>query len=215
MSERGKVIFEALANAGAQVGQQESRNGLLAEALPGLNGGVTESLAEIARQLEPLRNAGQAQAEAVGENTEAVSQNTQAQGSRGSGAAAADALKTASRFLGGGLTFMPLLSGLTKLFGGGQTETPPPLVTYIAPQARNFSGAVAAGSYEPLTASDYSQDGLPRPASGASPTSAPQVTINVQAMDSRSFLDHSTEIARAVRQAMLNAHSLNDVFNEL
>jgi hypothetical protein len=44
---------------------------------------------------------------------------------------------------------------------------------------------------------------------------APQVTIQVQAMDSRSFLDHSTEIARAVREAMLNMHSLNDVVSEL
>jgi hypothetical protein len=38
--------------------------------------------------------------------------------------------------------------------------------------------------------------------------------VQVQAMDSRSFLDHSDEIARAVREAMLNAHALNDVVNE-
>jgi len=41
------------------------------------------------------------------------------------------------------------------------------------------------------------------------------VTVQVQAMDSRSFLDHSAEIARAVREAMLNMHSLNDVVSEL
>jgi hypothetical protein len=43
----------------------------------------------------------------------------------------------------------------------------------------------------------------------------PQVTVQVNAMDSRSFLDHSAEIARAVREAMLSAHGLNDVVNEL
>jgi hypothetical protein len=34
-------------------------------------------------------------------------------------------------------------------------------------------------------------------------------------MDSRSFLDHSDDIARAVRDAMLNMHALNDVVSEL
>ncbi len=34
-------------------------------------------------------------------------------------------------------------------------------------------------------------------------------------MDSRSFMDHSDDIARAVREALLNAHSLNDVMSEL
>jgi hypothetical protein len=34
-------------------------------------------------------------------------------------------------------------------------------------------------------------------------------------MDSRSFADHSDEIARAVREAMLRSHSLNDVIAEI
>jgi hypothetical protein len=46
-------------------------------------------------------------------------------------------------------------------------------------------------------------------------TAAPAITINVNAMDSKSFLDHSDEIARAVREAMLNSHALNDVVSEL
>jgi len=37
----------------------------------------------------------------------------------------------------------------------------------------------------------------------------------VQAMDARSFLDHSSEIAAAVRTAMLNLNSINDVVNDL
>jgi len=43
----------------------------------------------------------------------------------------------------------------------------------------------------------------------------PQVTVNVSAMDSRSFLDHSGDIARAMREAMLNMHPVNDVISEL
>ncbi len=34
-------------------------------------------------------------------------------------------------------------------------------------------------------------------------------------MDSQSFLDHSEDIANAVRQAMLNSNSLNNVVNDL
>ncbi|MCL5746621.1 MAG: hypothetical protein M1541_22270 [Acidobacteria bacterium] len=46
-------------------------------------------------------------------------------------------------------------------------------------------------------------------------TTTPQITVQVQAMDSRSFLDHSEDIARAVRQAMLSSHGINDVITEL
>jgi hypothetical protein len=34
-------------------------------------------------------------------------------------------------------------------------------------------------------------------------------------MDSQSFMDHSYEIAQAVRSAMLNMNSLNDVVSDL
>jgi hypothetical protein len=44
---------------------------------------------------------------------------------------------------------------------------------------------------------------------------SPQITVQVQALDSRSFLDHSEEIARAVRHAVLNSHALGDVVSEL
>ena len=42
-----------------------------------------------------------------------------------------------------------------------------------------------------------------------------QITVQVQAMDSQSFLDHSDDIAQAVRQAMLNMNSINDVVTNL
>jgi hypothetical protein len=37
----------------------------------------------------------------------------------------------------------------------------------------------------------------------------------VNAMDSQSFLDHSDDIAMAVKQAILNSSSLNDVISDL
>jgi hypothetical protein len=41
------------------------------------------------------------------------------------------------------------------------------------------------------------------------------ILVQVQAMDSQSFMDHSQDIAQAVRQAMLNLHSVNDVILDL
>ena len=41
------------------------------------------------------------------------------------------------------------------------------------------------------------------------------ILVQVQAMDSQSFMDHSNDIAQAVRQALLNMNSLNDVILDL
>lgn len=51
--------------------------------------------------------------------------------------------------------------------------------------------------------------------SNGSALPAPQISVNIQAMDTQSFLDHSDEIAQAVRQAMLSLNSINDVMNDL
>ena len=59
---------------------------------------------------------------------------------------------------------------------------------------------------------DTAAGGLPRAQPAASAT---QITVQVQAMDSQSFLDHSDDIAMAVRQAMLESTTLNDVIREV
>jgi hypothetical protein len=128
-----------------------------------------------------------------------------------------------SKVFTSGLGLVPLLSGLFGLFGGGGQESPPPLVKYAMPDKIYFEGADLGAN---ILSSDYDQMGMPRaygPASAAgtggiaTPATAasPQISVNVQAMDARSFLDHSGEIALAVRQAMLNLNSINDVVNDL
>lgn len=134
-----------------------------------------------------------------------------------------------------GLGAVPLIRLFTGLFGGGDAQAPPPLVKYAAPQAIRLERANADPQDGRLSLAefDYDQRGYqrrvqePTPASQItvrqeqSPTEqadvprAPQITVNVQAMDSRSFLDHSNEIALAVREAMLNMHALNDVVGDL
>ncbi|MBX5494278.1 MAG: hypothetical protein IRZ15_02990 [Bryobacteraceae bacterium] len=112
-----------------------------------------------------------------------------------------------------GFGISPLISGLLRLFGGGGREEPPPLIPYVPPPPIRIEGGVSAATGDAVFGVDYRQDSLPR-LRQAAPV-IPQVTVQVQAMDSRSFLDHSEEIARAVREAMLHSHSLNDVVTDL
>ncbi len=131
-----------------------------------------------------------------------------------------------------GLGLVPLVAGLFHLFGGGSEPEPPPLVKYEAAPPVQFS---AARWGDAIGDADYDQFGLPRLSTaaqahtrgvastadgvvnsgGIAQTGGPVINVNVQAMDSRSFLDHSQDIARAVREAMLNLNSINDVVNDL
>ncbi len=138
-------------------------------------------------------------------------------------------LSIASKVFGSGLGLVPLIGGLLDLFGGGP-ESPPPLVKYVMPERQFFTGGVAGGGF---VQADYDQAGMPRlysfegggaapgtvppgnPGAAGAPASVPQINVNVQAMDAQSFLDHSYEIAKAVRSAMLNLSPINDVVNDL
>jgi hypothetical protein len=108
---------------------------------------------------------------------------------------------------------VPLASILFGLFGGGGNDAPAPLVKYALPAALDFQAAETASG---LTAADYNQSGMPRAAAqGTQAASLPAINVTVQAMDARSFLDRSSEIAAAVREAMLNLNPINDVVTDL
>ena len=140
----------------------------------------------------------------------------------------------ATTFLESGFGIVPLITGLMGLFSGG-TDAGPSLEKYAMPSSLSFDSADIGSR---LSAADFDQTGSPRvyatsPAaqagagggsdsvSGSNPPppsggSSPQITVNVQAMDAQSFMDYSSQIAQAVRGAMLNLSSLgNDVVNEL
>lgn len=104
----------------------------------------------------------------------------------------------------GGLGMVSLFKGL---FDGGSEPVVPPLVKYQPPAALNEeTGYSAQQGFVPLS---HDQSGAVR-----APVS-PRVTVQVNALDSRSFLDHSDEIASAVREAVLHSHNLRDVLTEL
>lgn len=141
----------------------------------------------------------------------------------------------ASTLFGGALGLVPLVGSLFGLFGGGSKQ-PPVFQKYEMPSPISFEAADVGGT---LVNSSYGQMGLPRvydsgtdsgsqaspstaaPASGgsssggASSSVSHQISVNVQAMDAQSFMSYSGDIAKAVREAMLNLSSLNDVVTDL
>jgi hypothetical protein len=210
----------------AVAGQQDSNPG------GALDSGeeTAASLSDTVKQLSELQGSSAAQAASGSSSTSNASTTS------GGGITAESIVTTV---LESGLGMVPLVVGLLGLFGGGGTPAPPTLEKYAMPERQYFEGADTGSD---VSGADYDQMGMPRaysaapdggsaqtsgsasPGSGSGGSGAPsgpsgagaaQITVNVQAMDSQSFLDHSNEIAQAVRAAMLNSNSINDVVNNL
>src|SRR5579884_2104934 len=111
--------------------------------------------------------------------------------------------------LSGGL--VSLGTAIAGLFTGG-ASTPPPLAVYKPPPSLSIEVANAPGF--PVAVQDQAGGVRAAPASGP-PAQSMQVTVNVNAMDSQSFLDRSSDIARALRDAMLHMDPVNDLISEL
>lgn len=167
-------------------------------------GDLNGSLSQAAQEIAQLRSAWQQQADLIKANTEAVQNNTSAQGHSALGTAG----HVASSIFGGALGLLsPIFSGIAHLFGGGSSQ-PAALPFYTPPPPVSIDGTVRAANTPAAGAS----------ASGAAAGQAsysPQITVNVSAMDSQSFMDRSADIASAVREAMLNNHPINGVVAEL
>jgi hypothetical protein len=178
---------------------------------PTTESGLTDQLTTITQQLQELQTINQTQIETMKANTNAVAQSTGAKG-QGGGSTAASIGSTLLNVFGVGSGLSPLISGLIGLFGGGGSSQPAPLTPYIRPLPVNLMAGVSSSSPSGPFGVDYGQGGQPRPVTAAAAT---QITVQVQAMDSKSFLDHSNDIAMAVRQAMLESSTLNDVIREV
>jgi hypothetical protein len=165
----------------------------------GSTSALTSQLTTITTQLQELQTINQSQMASIEANTSALGTNTS---SKGSGASTAGSVgNTLLDVLGLGSGLGPLISGLVSLFGGGGGGSPAAVTPYIQPlpvhlQA-GFNGSSAGGA----SGVDYGEGGQPRQTTAAS--TQQQITVQVQAMDSQSFLDRSNDIAAAVRMAML------------
>jgi hypothetical protein len=179
-------------------------SGAMAGAISG-NNGLGEEIARLADELQQLQTSSQS----ATESKQAGSQTTSGGASSGSiGSALLDVFGT-------GLGLSPLISGIVSLLSrGGDSSTPAPLTRFTLPPSIQATGGVNEGGGAAF-AVDNPQGGLPRavPTVGQAGAAA-QITVQVQALDSQSFLDHSADIAMAVRQAMLESSVLNDVVRE-
>ena len=213
----------------------------LAQLLQGPLKDTGQQVSQLGKEIANLKAVQQTHLDTTAANTLALLQNTIAKAS-GGGSVAGTITNFASGFLGGGGLLSPILSGILSLFGGGGTKAgPAPLVPFQLPASIQYQGGLTANGQ--VSAVDYGQGGAPRAVGniasiqtqgggtangqgtavdygqGGTPravqNAAPQVTIQVSAMDSRSFLDHSDEIARAVREAILHSSPLNDAIAEL
>lgn len=152
------------------------------------------------------------QTKAVGDNTAAVSQATQSVDTAG-----ASFLSFAKQSLGnvssggGFLGLSPIVSLISGLFRRTkQPEQPPELPKIEMPDPLSWNLGVSSPSIPGVGTVSYSEAGLPKRT-----TVRNQVTVQIQAMDARSFLDRSGEIASALRSAMLHSSSINDVVAEM
>ncbi len=201
-------------NATSTPGQGSS--GGLGQSGSGGGSDVGQQVAALSKNLTDLKAVQQSHLDKLNENTQALVQNTSAKSS-GSSSAAGSIGSAASSLFGSVLGLAPIFKGLFDLFSGGNSQTAQPLVPFSLPPSIQYAGAVGQGGG--VTPVDYGQNGSARPLNGPGGSSSQQATqtvqIQVNAMDSRSFMDHSDDIARAVRQAMLHSNTLNDVIADL
>lgn len=184
-----------------------------AGAAPSSSGGsnLPNQLQQISTLLTQLQATNQSAIDSTAQNTQALLQNTQTKSQSGGGSTLGTIGNTLLSVFSGGLS--PIITGIASLFGGGDSSTPPPLTPYVLPQSIDLRAGIS-GPGRQVTTVDQNSNGQLRPVT-SNTQPAPQVTVQVQAIDSKSFLDHSTDIANAVRQALLNGSSLSDVISEL
>jgi len=208
-TSRNALLGQLAASTGGSTTGAGTNTSISGAVLRSGSSDVTDQLSSLANQIASLTSAQEEAVSALQDNTQAVTQNSTSKGS-GASSVAGTVEGAASSFLGGGLSSLsPLLGGLLSIFGGGGGQTPAVPQPYMLPlPVQSEAGVTASGQVTPVS---YGETGQPRAQSGASPV----VTVQVNAMDSQSFLDHSDDIAMAVKQAILNSSSLNDVIADL
>jgi len=175
----------------------------------GSNDDMTEQMSSLVSQISSLNSTQQSAITAIQGNTQAVTQNTSAKGSGSS--TASQVGNIAESLFGGALSLSPILSGIMSLFSGGGSTQAPAMEPFMLPAPVQLQAGLTGtgGSAAPVS---YGAGGQPRT---QATSQAPQVTVQVNAMDSQSFLDHSDDIANAVRTALLNSNALGDVIADL
>lgn len=167
----------------------------------------------VAQQLQALN--------AINENllAESVRAMQSTQSAPNSGRAGIGIFGAIGGALSGGLGISSMMSDIAGLFGGGRSSAPTSLVPYMQPIPIQLEAGFSAAGGGTTFATDSAEGNLPRamtsPSGSSASSQSSPITVQVQAMDSQSFLDRSQDIAMAVRQAMLESTVLNDVIRQV
>lgn len=102
-----------------------------------------------------------------------------------------------------------IVSGIMGLFGGNKNSLPA-LTAFHLSDSQEHSASIGAASYSGNTGQISSN--ATAGGTNGSPGAAQSAPSN---FDSQWFLDNSNNIAQAVKNAMLNSNSLNDVVSEV
>ncbi len=105
----------------------------------------------------------------------------------------------------------PVWRGLFGLFGSGDETQEPVLNRFMRPEDVATGVSAQADSLGRNAALRGDGLGVTRSA----PPAMPQMQVTIQALDARSVMERSEDIASAVRQAMLTNHSINESLTEL
>lgn len=118
-----------------------------------------------------------------------------------------------ARSLAGGDLLPSLLQVLFRRDSDESGVSAPEPTRFTLPATVSAQGALFG---EEVRSVDYGAAGGLRalPGSSSGTAAMPPIVVQIQALDSRSILDRSSEIAAAVRDAMLHSHSLNDLIGE-
>jgi hypothetical protein len=109
----------------------------------------------------------------------------------------------------------PVLGGLLGVFGHRDEYQAPTPIPFLRPSGISFEYGMTGRAEPSLRPTDHDSSGNLRVVPAEPGPIQTPITIQVQAMDSRSFLDHSNEIADAVRRAIMESHPLNDTLREV
>lgn len=98
----------------------------------------------------------------------------------------------------------PILGGLLRLFGGGREEAPAQFRAVVRPTTMRYDMGFGGGGTG-YSFVDRDAGGVVR---ATGPSGPPAVVVNVEAIDSRSFLERTPEIAEAFRRALLESEGI-------
>lgn len=171
------------------------------------------SMSQASQEISQLESQFKQQADLIQANTQALQDSTAVHTGTSIGSSLGGGV---AGLLGGGLGLLsPIVSGIMSLFGlGGTKSAPAPLPFYTPPPSVQVSDTLRSATPNAAPAAGAAPSAGSGNGAGVS-SAAPQVTVNVSAMDSQSFMDRSGDIANAVREAMLNLHPINDVVANL